>query len=185
MNDEKIYPSWGAFGTATDNSAPEPRSEAVTGASDSAWELKITVGGFGIETKPTDTPEQIAAAMRTAAEIDAERKLTVLLPKLQNTNHALVPFIARAMRSVRATGFDLESLGRVWIELVRMAGTDESPDEVTGYIHGKGIRYRGGIYGRTQGSEFDHYARRTLAALFKRQEEHHAKSRQVTSSHAS
>jgi hypothetical protein len=40
MNDEKIYPGWGTFGTATESTAPELRPEAVTGTGDSTWGLK-------------------------------------------------------------------------------------------------------------------------------------------------
>ena len=43
MSDEQIYPSWGAFGTANEIAAPEPSPEAITDASDSAWELTQSV----------------------------------------------------------------------------------------------------------------------------------------------
>jgi hypothetical protein len=177
MNDEKIYPDWGAFGTTTESTAPEPKPEVVTGTGDSTWEMKIKVGEIEIETKPTDTPEQIAAAMQKAHELDALRKYERL--RLVRCDHPLKDFIEAAITGVGATTFNEPEA--VWRRLVAMADTDDAPNHVVGYTPSKrAIKYQGKEFDKS--GEPDYFNKGALAQLFRRQKTY-ASQREPTPAH--
>jgi hypothetical protein len=167
MNDETIYPNWGTFGTATENTVRELQPEAVTGAEGSTWELKIKVGDIEIETNPADTPEQIKAAMQGADDLNklqAKAKRERL--RLTRCDHSLKNFIEVAMSDVGATTFN--ETEAVWRRMVAMADSDDAPNHVIGYTPSKrAIKYQGQIFDKL--GEYDYFKKQALAQLFWRQ----------------
>lgn len=177
MSNKKNYPDWGAFGTATENVVLEPRPTVDPDTGDDTWEMKIKVGEVEIETNPTDTPEQIKAAMQKAHDLNALQATTKRgRLRLVKSDHALKSFIEEAMARAGVTSFN--EVEPVWRELVSMAEGSDAPNHVIGYIASRrALKYQGTTYDNTGQPDF--YKKAALAQLFRRQKTH-AGQRQPT-----
>jgi hypothetical protein len=151
MNEKKIYPSWGAFGTATENTAPEPRPEVVTGTGDSTWGLTQSVAidmatgviTHNLKIEDDDPKEQIDDAR---ASMNREiRKAALKSPageryRLSGNRDAMSAVIEGAM-SEAANHEDVHS---VWAALVAMALRPDRDAPLLGMTDdGSAVLYRG------------------------------------------
>lgn len=151
MNEKTIYPDWGAFGTANESSALEKKSKVVANTGDCTVEMKITMGKIEIKTIPTDTPEQIEAAIRTAHEID-EKKVKESQVAIKRLGRDLLDAIVdRALKAATAPD-DYQS---VFEEIAKMAAGPDRPAPLVGEATAEGIPYR-------RNGKVDHFTRRAL-----------------------
>jgi hypothetical protein len=169
MSSGKVYPQWGAFGAEVEASAPQSQ-DLDNGKSELVFDLTIEIGDFKIETLPSDTKEQIEAAMQKAHELDTlRRKARCERLQLVRCDHPLKDFIEKAMARAEVTSFD--ETAAVWRRLVAMAEEPDAPPHVTGYSPAdRAIRYQGRTYDKSGKSDL--FNSDALAQLFRRQKAH-------------
>lgn len=131
MSDNEKYPEWGAFGTATKNTGPEPRPVAAPESDDSDWELtesvRISENGekvFTVEHTKDDLPEMVQQALaRKDIQAAKEAFRSPAAERYRLTGELDV--LSAVIEFARSQAIDHTDLHSVWAALVMMARTPE------------------------------------------------------------